>query len=43
MLPVIDAFKTKYKFTQLIIIAVSSLLSKNNVEELKTKNIMNIS
>jgi transposase len=37
MLPVIDAFKNKYELKQLIIIADSGLLSKNNVEELQYK------
>jgi transposase len=36
MLPVIDAFKSKYKFDQLIIIADSGLLSNNNIIELQT-------
>lgn len=37
MLPVIDAFKSKYKLAQLIIIADSGLLSKSNIEELQNK------
>lgn len=37
MLPVIDAFKSKYKLEQLVIIADSGLLSSNNIEELKEK------
>ena len=37
MLPVIDAFKSKYKFNQLIIIADSGLLSNSNIIELQTK------
>lgn len=37
MLPVVDAFKEKYKLDQLIIIADSGLLSKSNVEELQSK------
>jgi transposase len=38
MLPVIDAFKSKYNLHQLIIIADSGLLSNTNIEELQTKN-----
>lgn len=38
MLPVIEAFKTKYKFNQLIIIADSGLLSNSNIEELQNKD-----
>ncbi len=37
MLPVVEAFKKKYKLSQLIIVADSGLLSANNVEELQTK------
>lgn len=37
MLPVVDAFKSKYNLSQLIIIADSGLLSNPNVEELKAK------
>ena len=37
MLPVVDAFKSKYKLNQLIIIADSGLLSINNIQELQTK------
>lgn len=37
MLPVVDAFKRKYKLNQLIIIADSGLLSKANIDELQTK------
>lgn len=37
MLPVVDAFKKKYKLSQLIIIADSGLLSNNNIEELQGK------
>jgi len=37
MLPVVDAFKTKYNLSQLIIIADSGLLSNSNIEELQTK------
>ncbi len=35
MLPVIDAFKKKYNLAQLVVIADSGLLSKNNVETLQ--------
>jgi transposase len=37
MLPVVEAFKSKYKLSQLIIIADSGLLSNNNIEELLIK------
>ncbi len=37
MLPVVEAFKSKYNLSQLIIIADSGLLSKSNVEELQAK------
>jgi transposase len=37
MLPVVDAFKTKYHLNQLIIIADSGLLSASNVQELQDK------
>jgi transposase len=37
MLPVIDAFKTRYKLDKLVIIADSGLLSKDNIKELDTK------
>lgn len=37
MLPVIDAFKQKYKLNQLVIVADSGLLSKSNIEELQQK------
>ena len=37
MLPVVDAFKSKYQLNQLIIIADSGLLSSNNIQELQTK------
>lgn len=37
MLPVVEAFKSKYNLSQLIIIADSGLLSKSNIEELQTK------
>lgn len=38
MLPVIDAFKTKYELKQLVVIADSGLLSARNIEELQSKN-----
>lgn len=38
MLPIIDAFKSKYNLNQLVIIADSGLLSSNNIEELQQKN-----
>ena len=37
MLPVVEAFKSKYKLNQLVIIADSGLLSTSNIEELQTK------
>ncbi len=37
MLPIVDAFKSTYNLTQLIIVADSGLLSSSNIEELKTK------
>lgn len=37
MLPVMEAFKSKYNLNQLIIIADSGLLSNSNIEELQTK------
>lgn len=37
MLPVIDAFKTKYKLEKLVIIADAGLLSNDNVEQLQSK------
>ena len=37
MLPVIDAFKKKFKLQQLVVIADSGLLSKSNVETLQEK------
>lgn len=37
MLPVVDAFKVKYKLDKLIIIADSGLLSRSNIDELKNK------
>ena len=37
MLPVLDAFKGKYKLEQLVIIADSGLLSNTNIEELQGK------
>lgn len=37
MLPIIDAFKAKYKLSQLVVIADSGLLSNENITELQTK------
>lgn len=37
MLPIIDAFKTKYELDKLIVIADSGLLSSSNVKELQEK------
>jgi len=37
MLPIIDAFKSKYNLNQLVIIADAGLLSSNNIEELQVK------
>ena len=37
MLPVVDAFRSKYNLHQLIIIADSGLLSNSNIEELQAK------
>jgi transposase len=37
MLPVIDAFKAKYKIEKLVVIADAGLLSNNNIEQLQTK------
>lgn len=37
MLPVIDAFKQKYKLQQLIVVADSGLMSNNNIQELISK------
>ena len=37
MLPVVDAFKAKYKLEKLVIVADSGLLSKSNVEDLQQK------
>lgn len=37
MLPIVDAFKKRYKLSQLVIVADSGLLSSNNIEELQTK------
>lgn len=37
MLPVIDAFKNKYKLDKLVIVADSGLLSNENINELQTK------
>jgi len=38
MLPVINAFKEKYKLKNLVVIADAGLMSKENIEELQTKN-----
>ena len=38
MLPVLEAFKSKYQLSQLIIIADSGLLSKSNINSLISKN-----
>ena len=38
MLPVLDAFKQKYALDQLVTVADSGLLSRSNIEELRTKN-----
>lgn len=35
MLPIVDAFKARYKLDQLVIIADSGLLSKDNISDLK--------
>ena len=35
MLPVIDAFREKYKIEQLVIVADSGLLSSSNIDELQ--------
>ena len=37
MLPVIDAFKKKYKLKQLVIVADAGLMSKENIKELVEK------
>ncbi len=37
MLPVVEAFKSKYNLTQLIVIADSGLFSNTNIQELQTK------
>jgi len=37
MLPIIDAFKTKYKLEKLVIVADSGLLSSSNVNDLQKK------
>ncbi len=36
MLPVIDAFKTKYKIEKLVVIADAGLLSNDNIDQLQT-------
>jgi transposase len=38
MLPVIEAFKTKYKLKELVVIADAGLMSNDNIAELQTKN-----
>jgi transposase len=38
MLPVVDAFKTRYRLDKLVIIADSGLLSANNIEQLNKKD-----
>lgn len=38
MLPVVEAFKARYKLNTLVIVADAGLLSKKNVEELLNKN-----
>lgn len=38
MLPVIEAFKTKYNLAKLIVIADAGLMSNDNITELQTKN-----
>lgn len=38
MLPVIEAFKTKYKLKELVVIADAGLMSNDNVAELQSKN-----
>ena len=37
LLPIMDAFKEKYKLSQLVVIADSGLLSNDNITELETK------
>lgn len=38
MLPVIEAFKTKYNLKELVVIADAGLMSNDNIAELQTKN-----
>jgi len=38
MLPVIEAFKTKYNLEKLVVIADAGLMSNDNIAELQTKN-----
>ncbi len=38
MLPVIEAFKTKYQLKELVVIADAGLMSNDNIEELQNKN-----
>ena len=38
MLPVIEAFKTKYKLEKLVVIADAGLMSNDNIAELQTQN-----
>lgn len=38
MLPVIEAFKTKYKLKELVVIADAGLMSNDNIKGLQTKN-----
>jgi transposase len=38
MLPVIEAFKSKYKLKELVVIADAGLMSNENIAELQTKN-----
>jgi len=38
MLPIINAFRDKYKLEKLVVVADSGLLSKNNIDELITNN-----
>jgi transposase len=38
LLPVIDAFKARYKLDELVVIADAGLLSKANISELQSKN-----
>lgn len=38
MLPVIDSFKTRYKLTELVVVADAGLLSNDNIAELQAKH-----